>query len=346
MSEAFSTDLTAVMVPPDIAADPEHFFEKIAAVAPSILYIFDLEKMGNLWANRSLFDHLGYTEGEVQAMGSSILESLMHPEDFKRYPEHFAHLLSLDRHGTSKFEYRMQHKDGHWVWLHSHEAPYAWAEDGTVSRIIGSAHDITDIKNASAEVELISSELRHRVSNIFSVVGALVSMTGRRTPQARDAFEGLTARLGALAKAHQVAFSGEESTDVSARMLLEQTLAPYRRLSRLEITAQEAMIAQDAASSVALIIHELATNAVKYGGLRTAEGRLDVTLAHDSYETHLTWRETCVPPLSVAQLTGSEVGFGSRMIDLSVKQIGGRFSREITAEGLAVTLAFPSAGTS
>jgi PAS domain S-box-containing protein len=345
MTNQLTAGMDDIIIPPEIAANAEHFFEKIAAVAPSILYVFDLEKMENIWANRSLFDHLGYTDHEVQAMGSSILQALMHPEDFARYPAHFTHLISLDSSQTSKFEYRMRHKAGHWVWLHSHEAPYAWSDDGNVSQIIGSAHDISDIKNAAAEVELISSELKHRVSNIFAVVSALVSMTGRRNPDAGHVFEGLTARLGALATAHQLAFQMSKDTDVDARTLLEQALAPYLQLSTVSIAADGVSVPAGAVSPIALIVHELATNAVKYGALRSAEGRLDIALNQTGDEVVMRWRETCVPPIETAKPTevgdGAE-GFGSRMIDLSVRQIHGSLLRELGPDGISVTLTLPA----
>ena len=93
------------------------FFEKIVSIAPSILYVFDLVEMRNIWVNRSMFLGLGYTSDEIAEMGSNLLQILMHPDDMARYPEHFKCLKQLAPDEIARFEYRMRGKDGAWYWL-------------------------------------------------------------------------------------------------------------------------------------------------------------------------------------------------------------------------------------
>ncbi|KIT17062.1 sensor histidine kinase [Jannaschia aquimarina] len=330
----------AVVVPPGAEQDPEHFLERIATVAPAILYVFDLETMENVWVNRSLFAYLGHSEADIRAMGDGIMSDLMHPDDYARFPAHIDVLKALNTDGTAKFEYRMRTKDGRWVWLHSHEAPYQRAEDGTVRRIVGSAHDITAIKEASERVELVSSELLHRVRNIFTVVGAMVSMAGRSAPEARAAFDDLRGRIGALSQAHDVALQTIDTSRISAGDIIERTLAPYRQTSPIKVRAEGVDVLTQTAASLGLVLHELATNAVKYGGLRNGDGGLDLSVTRDGDAFEIDWRERIAPPLDASVFAASKDGFGTKMIRQAVRQLGGTFERHLEADGLHVTIRF------
>ena len=327
-------------LPPGVDADPEHFFERIAAITPAISYIFDLERMENVWANRSLFTHLGYTEAEVKEMGSDVLPRLMHPDDLDRYGAHFEALLKLGPLETARFEYRMRHKDGRWVWLHSHEAVYRRGENDLVRQIIGSAHDITQTKEASERVELVTAELRHRVKNIFTVASSMVSLAERGGGDPKEALATVRDRLRALSIAHDVAMNEIGDDHLAVDDLIERTLAPYREMAEISTETQPIAVKASLATPLGLIVHELATNATKYGGLRNPTSSLSLRASTEGNEVVLEWRETFEPPVDEAQLQVAKQGFGMRLIRQAVMQLSGTMERDLTTDGLAVTIRF------
>ena len=327
-------------LPPGADDHPEHFFERIAAVTPAILYIFDLEKMENVWANRSLFTHLGYTEDEVREMGGDVLPTLMHPDDLDRYGPHFETLLKLGALETVRFEYRMRHKQGHWVWLHSHEAAYRRGENDLVCQIIGSAHDITETKEAAERVELVTAELKHRVKNIFTVASSMLSLAERRGGDPKEALGTVRERLRALAVAHEVAMNEIEDGRLAMDDLIERTLAPYREMAEISVTTQPIMVKAALATPLGLILHELATNATKYGGLRNPTSSLSLDARMDGDEVVLEWHETFDPLVDEAQLQVAKQGFGTLLIRQAVMQLSGTMERDLTTKGLALTIRF------
>ena len=188
--------------------------------------------------------------------------------------------------------------------------------------------------------ELLIGELRHRVGNLFSLVQALHRQTGQSAHDARDLEMKFGARLAALASAHSLILDGGWKR-TSLRSLLETTLAPY--IERVSFTGGDVRLPADSAFSFSMALHELATNANKYGALSAPDGRLAIecgsvpdALGHKAV---LVWKEIDGPP-PPAQ-TDSE-GFGSRLIGQVVeRQLGGQVARQVEPDGLRITIEFP-----
>ncbi|MFP4439255.1 MAG: PAS domain S-box protein [Chloroflexaceae bacterium] len=140
----------------------EQFVQQIAAAMPGVLYIYDLILERNVYSNRQMWHILGYTAKEIQAMGSTILPTLLHPDDTLRAQRHRAHMQQAQANEETvfTFEYRMRHRDGTWRWLLSYEIIFTRTSDGQVEQILGIAQDITARKQA--EVALHASEARFR----------------------------------------------------------------------------------------------------------------------------------------------------------------------------------------
>jgi two-component sensor histidine kinase/CHASE3 domain sensor protein len=203
-----------------------------------------------------------------------------------------------------------------------------------------SARDAADLRRANQRAELLLRELNHRVKNIFAVVIAIVSMASRRHPQAKELAEDIRARLHALSLAHSASMGDTNVDAVPLRTLLERTLEPYRAEGRIGLSGPEVTVPDRAITPLGLIVHELATNAAKHGALAAESGHIEVVwTTREEYGVTLSWTETSearTPPPAA----GSPGGFGTRMLDLASRQLGGSLTREWRDEGLALTIEF------
>ncbi|MGZ2258611.1 ATP-binding protein [Roseobacter sp. A03A-229] len=155
--------------------DAASFLEKVLGVVPGVIYVFNQKTQSSEYTNRSLGDMLGYTGAEAQAMGEALIPTLTHPDDLPRVSAHFSALQQLQDGEIRMVEYRMQHKDGRWVWLVSHDAVFDRADDGTVLRHIGIATDITEQKAQEARAAAIRDELETIFNAATSGIVALDS---------------------------------------------------------------------------------------------------------------------------------------------------------------------------
>ncbi|WP_077961893.1 PAS domain-containing sensor histidine kinase [Ensifer adhaerens] len=200
--------------------------------------------------------------------------------------------------------------------------------------------DATDRRRLEVEKDLLLGEMRHRMKNLFALVQALARQTsvdGRSGEEYRDAFLG---RFGALVRAHDVAYTQDQKADL--KELLEQTLKPYSEGATIVIEPSKPVsLTPSRALSLSLILHELATNAVKYGALSTSTGKITIrwTIERASKKhLRLIWQESGGPPVTPPTTTG----FGTRLIEFSVKgEMGGRVELNYAPKGLAIEIVTP-----
>ena len=188
--------------------------------------------------------------------------------------------------------------------------------------------------------ELLIGELRHRVGNLFSLVQALHRQTGQNARDAHDLEMKFGSRLSALASAHSLILDGGWQK-TSVRALLETTLAPYRE--RVEFHGDDVKLPADAAFSFSMALHELATNANKYGALSTNDGKLVIETRSEpdalGRKAVLVWKECDGPPPPEA---ATNEGFGSKLIAQVVeRQLNGQVTRVAEPDGLRITMEFP-----
>lgn len=131
--------------------DAKPFLEKITTIAPGIIYVFNQKTQSNEYSNHSLGEKLGYSPKEIQEMGAEFMPMKCHPEDLPLMFEYFEGLRKMPDGKVTVLEYRMRHRDGHWVWLLSHDTIFERDENGDVLRHIGTATDITAQKEAEAQ---------------------------------------------------------------------------------------------------------------------------------------------------------------------------------------------------
>lgn len=213
--------------------------------------------------------------------------------------------------------------------------------------IYGIFLDVTNRKQAEEGHELLAGEMSHRVKNLLNIATALTSITSRSSETASDMARELTGRLGALGRAHDLVrpLPGRKENDPLLGDLLTIVLAPYDELEaafsgRIRVTVPRMSVGANAATALALILHELATNSVKYGSLSVATGTLDVSATLENEDIVIMWTERGGPAVETppAQMDG----FGSKLLTHSVKsQLNGAVEHYWSSEGLVVKIRVP-----
>ena len=216
-------------------------------------------------------------------------------------------------------------------------------DEGIVSRTMyGVFLDVTGRKQAEEGHELLAGEMSHRVKNLLAIASALTNMASQSAGTAQEMANELVARLGALGRAHDLVrpLPGDQGDTALLGDLLSVLLAPYDDLGafkgRIRVAVERMGVGAGAATSLALIVHELATNSVKYGALSAATGTLDLTSTTADGAITLTWLERGGPKVSAPE---NLAGFGSKLVQRSVTgQLGGSISYDWSGEGLIATL--------
>jgi PAS domain S-box-containing protein len=138
----------------------QHFIEQVAEANPNIIYIYDIEERRNVFINRNIAAMLGYNKAEIAAMGNTVLPTLMHPDDFARYPSYLEKIINGSDGEFFEIEYRMRSKSGTWYWLNSREVIFARTPDGNPKQILGTATNITELKHQAEELQIAGNRLQ------------------------------------------------------------------------------------------------------------------------------------------------------------------------------------------
>ena len=202
--------------------------------------------------------------------------------------------------------------------------------------------DVTGRKQAEEGHELLAGEMSHRVKNLLAIASGLAQITSRSTETTADMARELTQRLTALGRAHDLVrpLPGGQGQAALLGDLLSVLLAPYDDLGafsgRIRVAVERMGVGEAAATSMALIIHELATNSLKYGALSVEAGTLDVTSTSSREDIRLVWMEQGGP---LVTSTPDRAGFGSKLVERSVsRQLGGSIDYDWSNGGLVATL--------
>ena len=214
---------------------------------------------------------------------------------------------------------------------------------GIVGRtMFGIFLDVTNRKQAEEGHELLAGEMSHRVKNLLAIAAGLTSITSRTTSSTKDMARELIQRLTALGRAHDLVRPLPDGQGSAALLgdLLSVLLAPYDDLGafsgRIRVAVERMGVGESAATSLAMVVHELATNSLKYGALSSDTGTLDVSTRSSGGDICLIWMERGGPAVEAPP---EEEGFGSKLVQRSVsRQLGGTIEHDWSAEGLIVTV--------
>jgi two-component sensor histidine kinase len=290
--------------------------------------------------DRFAMDELGFELWSLPWADKVAFEQLsahIHPADRDRVRAAFSATRAVA--GSYEIDFRiLVGEEIRWISARGQGAD-AGIQDGVM---FGIFLDVTGRKQAEEGSELLAGEMSHRVKNLLSIASGLTHMTGRSAQSVAAMTEELTGRLTALGRAHDVArpLPGHQGTAALLGDLLSVLLAPYDETGafsgRIRVAVPRMGVGERTATTLAMVVHELATNSVKYGALSCAEGFLDVSSKTEGNSIFLIWAETGGPPVTH---TPAMTGFGSQLITRSVSsQLGGELSYDWQASGLVVSV--------
>jgi PAS domain S-box-containing protein len=285
----------------------------------------------------------GYAAGEIVGKPITILipSDRLHEE---------TRILELIRRGEriEHYETVRQRKDGTLVEISLTVSPIKSAD----GRVIGAskiARDITERRRAQEQQTLLLREMSHRVKNLFAVASGVVTLSARSASTPNAMAKAIRDRLGALTRAHDLTRPGlidtaeKCSRDTTLHALARTIFSPYLIESedheRVSLNGPELPIGGSAVTSLALLLHEFATNAAKYGALASPSGCVRVDWSAEKDEFALTWKERGGPPVDGQPQCE---GFGSLLAHrIVVGQFGGRLFHDWKPEGLTIHLSLP-----
>ncbi|MFT4026113.1 MAG: PAS domain-containing protein [Novosphingobium sp.] len=268
------------------------------------------------------------------------LMAAVHPDDRKMRDEAVATAIT---EGTLlDVEYRLLTPNGEERWVQVRgQANYR--ADGTPLSMIGVSQDITARKKAEEHRALLANELSHRVKNSLAMIQAVIAQTLRRAGSLKEAGETLQARVFAMAAANDVLVQ-QHWGGASLRDLLQRTLAPFGvdDDAQFQLVGPDIHLPPRIATSLALGMHEMATNAAKYGALSAEGGTVRIVweVRSDSglKRLLLTWTEAGGPPVSVPERTG----FGTTLIErVLAREMGGQPQIKYAPGGVILSVNAP-----
>jgi PAS domain S-box-containing protein len=275
------------------------------------------------------------------------LIAIVHPDDRESVEKRIAEAMDPTADGSYELEYRVVLPNGGIRWIRARGKAF-FAEEGGLQKAVRMSGVINDNTRQHALEEaqqLLTRELNHRVKNLFAIANGMVSLTARSAKDTKDMAASLRGRLSALSRAHELVqppstteqFSG---AGIPLDQLIGAVLAPYKDTHKdIVVEGPDVRVGSQTTTGLALVLHELATNAAKHGCLSCPEGQLLIrwTIGHDKVD--LDWAETNGPPIEQAP---TFEGFGTQLTQRSIAgQLGGTLDREWRHEGLCVHMTLP-----
>jgi PAS domain S-box-containing protein len=284
-----------------------------------------------IWANKAELDMLGY--GKEEYIGRHIAE--FHA-DAPVIGDILRRLTS--RETLYEYEARLRAKDGSIknVLINSN---VLWEGDKFIhTRCF--TRDVTERTKSRQQLTTLAREVEHRAKNILATVQAVVSLSEGATPAALKA--AIVGRIHALANIHSL-FIDTHWANADLRTFVTQELSPYQQDGKAQFTIDgpSLLLAPDVAQAVAMTVHELATNAAKYGALSVREGHVAVTWSRENDKAVLHWVETGGPAVSKP----TRRGFGTRVVGSMIEQLKGEQRVDWCPEGLCCEIRIPLSGS-
>ena len=284
---------------------------RINSVTPSANYLFDFEIGSPIWVGGNTEAVYGHTVEELAADGE-LVRALIHPEDFHQVGRRLAYLSTRPDGEVSEFELRVLRPDGSYRWILDRAVVFERNPAGRIVKTLSAAIDIDERKRAEERRTLLIHELNHRVKNTLAAVQSIARQTLRSERDPAEMSEVFTARLVSLSAAHDI-LTRENWEGAGLRELAQVALGAFDE-RRIRMSGPEVRLGARAAIALSMALHELATNAAKYGALSGAAGHValswGVRRASHQVLLELEWREAGGPPVTPPRRRG----FGSRLL--------------------------------
>jgi PAS domain S-box-containing protein len=268
-----------------------------------------------------------------QAIGLPIA-SFVSPDDYERTSAMLRQ--KLESGGTTRYDVRVRSRQGEWLYWDVNSG-LTYDEAGHPIGLHVLARDVTERKRAEEHQELLINELNHRVKNSLAVVQSLIEQTLRDDQVDKQVRDALSGRVAALAAAHNVV-TRKKWEPALLRDVIHEALFPFCEAGRCDIDGPDLAVSPTTAVTLALAVHELATNAAKYGALKSAEGQISVRWQVEDGQLTWEWQEQGGPAVTPP----SRQGFGTRMMERGLaRQLGGTVSLDYCPDGLKCRVEAP-----
>jgi two-component sensor histidine kinase len=208
---------------------------------------------------------------------------------------------------------------------------------GTFLGFVGANIDVTERVRAEAHRDLLLSELNHRAKNTLAVVQGIAHQTFKRSSDAAESLQVFEGRLAALARAHDLLARGTEERASLYSLASEVLVGRVSDKTRANIEGPNIDLPPRLALSVSLTLHELFTNAIKYGALSNEAGKVELSWVVEAGKVNLVWRESGGPPV----IPPSRKGFGSVLLVRTMEDVGGTVELNYRSEGLQCAVTIP-----
>ncbi len=287
-------------------------------------------------ANDAFTEITGYSGEELRSLDSA---ALTHPDDCASMLAHIDALLA-GRQSSFVIEKRYRRKDGSIIWVQN-SVSLTHDDAGRPLHLVKLVQNITERKIAERRQRLLVDELNHRVKNTLATVQSFAVQTLRTAPNVTEGRKAFEARLIALSKTHDV-LTRQHWEGADVHEVVEEAVAAYRGPGqpRFRISGPALMLQPKAALALSLALHELATNAVKYGALSTQSGIIDIEwlVTRHPKRFQLRWSETGGPKVEPPERRG----FGSRLVERGLSQdIAGDVRLDFTIDGVMCSVDAP-----
>jgi PAS domain S-box-containing protein len=276
-----------------------------------------------------------------------IIRDATHPEDLPHTHGQMLRAIDPKIRDRNSYEYRIVRPDGSICWALAH-GEAVFEGDGPQAKAVryaGTIQDITERKAAERHQQIMIAELNHRVKNVLAIVQAIAHQTFKDV-DCGDAADTFAGRLSALAAAHTI-LTHESWEAAELGDIANAVLKPHDRGDRSQIRIvgdPNVRVPPPVAVNLAMALHELATNAAKYGALSKGRGEVELawTVTHSKPVLHIHWRERGGPQVSPPE----REGFGTRMIRrVLASELGGKVRLDFNRAGLECAIDAPLGGS-
>ena len=331
-----SRDITVAAEREQALEASEARFRAIADTMPQMVWS-TLPDGHHDYYNARWYEFTGVPFGSTDGEGWN---ALFHVEDQDLAWAKWRH--SLETGEPYEIEYRLRHHSGEYRWTLGRALPIR-DESGRITRWFGTCTDIHAAKRAAEHASIMSHELSHRIKNIFAIVQGLIGLSARRFPEAKSFARDLQSRVAALGRAHDFARPHSDASrpvvgETTLHSLLGEILRPYFLAGeeRIRFSGDDVVIDDRSATPFALIFHEFATNASKYGALSEPTGVVSIETATGDGRCRIRWTERGGPKLAGEPV---KTGFGTTLSTISIEDhLGGTIERRWEPDGLTVEM--------
>jgi PAS domain S-box-containing protein len=274
-------------------------------------------------------------------MTGSQRRALVHPEDLERLDSVRSHAFE-QRRGEFSIEYRNILPKRGVRWIESRSLIF-YDSDGRAQRLVGVNIDITERKRAEEARKILNAELDHRVKNTLATVSAVVSHTQQGSRSVANFVAALEGRIRSMATTHEL-LSFRRWQGISLTELVRRELAPYATRHNTEIHGPDVVLSPEVGQAMAMVLHELATNAAKYGALSTKNGRVLIQWdqrinGQPRPPLVLEWQEIGGPPV----VAPGKASYGTSTIrDLIPYEFSGSVDLALASNGVRCRLELPA----